>query len=199
MRKTIVAFIFFGIALGTSTTVGAGESSWTVDKDHTRIGFSVKHFGINTVRGSFTEYKAQVAADPSGKLRSVRATVSVKSINTSNAQRDEHLRAPDLFHAVKFPEIKVVADKIAWNGNKFSGTSSMTIKGKTRKVRFSGTLAGTKTVTENGKQMLRAGYRVTAKIDRTQFGISFGGMTEGLGMVGETVTIVLDVEITRPK
>lgn len=186
------------LSISMAAAVHSGEPSWTVDEAHTRVGFSVKHFGINTVNGSFTQFKAQVEADSEGKLRSVRATVAAKSINTGNQKRDEHLRAPDLFDVTRFPEIKVAANQISWKGNQLSGTASMTIKGKTRKVRFTGTLEGTKTVTQNGKQVMRAGYRVRATIDRSQFGITFGGMTEGLGMVGEEVTIVLDVETTRP-
>jgi polyisoprenoid-binding protein YceI len=191
--------LFFALLVMVSPlAVGADSTSWSVDRAHSRVGFSVKHFGINTVHGVFSKYDAEVKADASGKLSAVNATVYVKSINTQNETRDEHLREPELFNVAKFPTIEMKTKSIKWNGNKMSGIAALTIKGKTRSVKFKGARTGTKSVTEKGKKVLRAGYKVSARIDRNQFGIVFGGMTEGLGMVGETVTISLNIETTRP-
>jgi polyisoprenoid-binding protein YceI len=198
MKHNLVVLTYFFIASAMPGLSRAEALSWSVDSAHSRVGFSVTHFGINTVYGSFTKYDAVVIADASGKLGEVTATVHVASINTGNEKRDGHLRAPDLFHVAQYPTIEVTAKKINWSGKKLSGTASMTIKGKSLPVRFTGRLTGTKTVTENGKQVMRAGYVVSAEINRTKFGLDFGGITEALGMVGEAVTITLNIETTRP-
>jgi len=87
---------------------------------------------------------------------------------------------------------------MTWSGQQFKGTASLTIKGTTKKVAFKGKLTGVRTIpSKNGAAEMRAGYRVTASVDRKAFGVTFGGFSEGLSMVGETVDIVLDVELVR--
>jgi polyisoprenoid-binding protein YceI len=185
-------------AVMISLNATAAEATWSVDKAHSRVGFSVKHFGINTVYGTFSKYDAEVVADDKGRVSKVSAKVAAASIDTDIEKRDDHLRSPELFDVAKYPDIRMTTTSIRWNGKKLSGKADLTIKGKTVKVAFSGKLTGTRTVTANGKNELRAGYEVSAKIDRTKFGLDFGGMTEALGMVGDTVTISLNIEIARP-
>ncbi len=192
--------IVLGIAAMLTLAVGiagAGELGWEIDKDHTRVGFSVTHLGINTVRGAFQKFDATVRADDAGKLTSVAADVAVSSVDTGNEKRDTHLRAAEVFDAAKYPKMRLVTKKIAWKGKRFFGTADLTIKGTTRTVKFTGKLTGVKTVTMNGKTTVRAGYTVQAAVNRKQFGIGFGGFSEGLGMVGESVKIDLDVELFR--
>jgi len=184
------------IMLGQSTAF-AGE--WTVDHAHTRVGFSVTHLGINTVQGVFKKFDADVAADGStGKLSAVSATVTVASIDTGVDARDDHLRGPDLFNVKAYPTMRLETTRITWNGNSFSGTAKLTMKDVTKQVRFKGRLVGVKTVTIRGKTEKRAGYRVTASVNREAFGLKFGAFSEGLSLVGETVDITLDAEIVKP-
>lgn len=176
----------------------ADNVTWRVDKAHSRVGFTVKHMGINKVHGVFKRYQATVKADrETGKLSAVNATVDVASIDTETKKRDEHLRAPDLFNVAAFPKMTLKTGAINWQGNSFGGWAKLTIKGKTQSVKYSGKLTGLKQVTEEGRKTLRAGYTVTAKINRKKFGLVFGKMSEGFSMVGETITITLDIETIR--
>ena len=182
-----------------SVTPNARASDWTVDKAHSRIGFSVSHLGINTVHGVFKNFSATVSADDAGKLSSVSAEVSVASVDTGIDGRDDHLRASEVFNVAKYPTMRLETTRIVWNGNRFSGTARLTIKDKTLPIEFKGKLTGTKRVATDGKPVTRAGYSVTATVNRKAFGIGFGGFSEGLGMVGETVNVALDVELVRPE
>jgi polyisoprenoid-binding protein YceI len=191
-----------GFILGVLSLIvfqsNVGAADWRVDSAHTRVGFSVSHLGINTVHGAFKKYSAEIVADDNGKLSSVTAEVSVASVDTGIDGRDDHLRAEDVFNVAKYPKMTLETDSIVWNGNHFTGKAALTIKSTTRTVKFKGKKKGVKTVTAEGKSEKRVGYAVEAVVNRKHFDIAFGGFSEGLGMVGETVKIILDVEVVRP-
>jgi polyisoprenoid-binding protein YceI len=186
------------ISVGFCLNVKAAEPSWTIDKAHSRIGFSVSHMGLSTVDGRFTKYDGTVAADNDGRASAVSAVIQVQSINTDNEDRDNHLRSPELFDVKANPTITMKTETVDWKGDRLSGNAKLTIKGKTREVQYVGGRTGKKVVTDNGKETLRVGYTVSCEIDRSQFGLNFGTAAETFGLVGKTVTITINVEITRP-
>jgi polyisoprenoid-binding protein YceI len=82
----------------------AAPTKWNVDKNHSHVGFKVKHLAITNVKGEFQDFEATIMADAeTGKLESVEAVAKTKSINTDNKDRDEHLRGDDFFAAKKIP------------------------------------------------------------------------------------------------
>ena len=84
----------------TSTIVPTG--TWTVDPAHSKVGFSVKHMGIATVRGVFGEFRAPSRSATRSRRR---GSVTTASVDTNEQQRDDHLRSPDFFHAEEHPEL----------------------------------------------------------------------------------------------
>lgn len=171
---------------------------WELDKTHTTVGFWVKHLGVSKVQGRFTDYEAKIKADPkTGKLEAVEATVKAASVNTGLEPRDNHLRAPDFFDSAKHPTLTLKTKSLKWNGDKFSGTASLTIKGVTKDVPFDGELVGAQLVNFGSGAKMRAGYSVTAQINRQEFGLTFNGLAEGVKMVDDIVRIVLEVEIAH--
>src|SRR4051812_48127133 len=74
----------------------AGAETYTVDKNHSSIGFSVIHLMVSTVRGGFGEYEGTIQFDPKNpEATTAEATIQAASINTLQADRDKHLRSPD--------------------------------------------------------------------------------------------------------
>lgn len=198
MKKAIVymiAVLFAAISL----PLAAAEPIWTIDKAHSKVGFTVSHLGLSSVDGRFSKYDGTVTADGDGRVSAVSAVVQVSSINTGNDDRDTHLRAPDLFDAQKYPTITMKTETVNWSGNNLSGKATLTIKGQALTVRYSGKRTGKKVVTENGKEMVRVGYVVKTKVERSRFGLDFGGASEAFGLVGKTVDITINVEIVRPQ
>ena len=89
---------------------------WTVDTAHSEVGFSVKHMMISKVKGAFTSYEATVEAneeDLQGAL--IDFKIDVASIDTSNTDRDNHLRSADFFDVEQFPYITFKSNKIKKN------------------------------------------------------------------------------------
>lgn len=176
----------------------AATVDWKIDKAHSTIGFSVRHLGIANVRGHFGEFDASIKADSdSGRVSDVEATARSASVNTGIEQRDEHLRSDDFFHAAKFPVLKLKTKTLKWDGNNVSGTAYLTIRGITKAVPFAGELLGTHRVNFETGNEIRAGYQVTTKINRHDFGLKFSKVMEGVAVAGDIVTIQIEVEMYR--
>ncbi len=197
MKKSL-ALAFAAALVTIGLAAGADDSGWQIDKAHSTIGFSVKHLGISKVRGDFGNYSAAVRADDQGRLTSVSATVNANSVNTGIGKRDEHLRQSDFFDSGKYPKVKLKTKSIKWKGDNFTGTADLTIKGKTRSVPFKGELLGIRKANFGGGETLRAGYSVTAKINRKDFDLGFNALAEGVSIVSDIVNIELEIEIARP-
>ncbi len=68
--------------------------TYTLDPAHTRIGFVARHAMVTKVRGAFNEFQGTATLDGANPANSgVQVMINAASIDTRNAQRDEHLRA----------------------------------------------------------------------------------------------------------
>lgn len=201
--KRSLSLLAAGILLASSPLFAEESSSvpWTLDKNHSHVGFSVRHLGISKVRGEFTDFSGTFMADPeTGKLTHVDATVQVDSVDTGIEGRDNHLKAEDFFAADKFPQMRLVTKKIQWRGSDtFVATVDLTIRDQTHPVRFTGEFLGSHMVAfGNGPKHRRAGYSASARIDRKKFGLMFNSLAEGVSVVGDRVQIELEVELSAP-
>ena len=94
-------------------TTPALAASYTIDTSHTRVGFSVTHMTVTTVRGEFGAVSGTVEYDPKNVAATkVNAKVTVTSVDTRDPKRDDHLRSPDFFDASKFPEMTFVSKSV---------------------------------------------------------------------------------------
>ena len=99
-------------AAGVRTTPIVPPGRWVVDLTHSNVGFAVKHMGIATVRGKFTEFEGTLVV--ANELRDSKAfgNVKVASITTADATRDAHLRSPDFFDTDAYPEITFESTRV---------------------------------------------------------------------------------------
>src|SRR5690348_8262130 len=119
-----------------STTVSRSSliptGTWTVDPAHSKVGFGVKHMGIATVRGEFTDFAGTLEIGDDLSSAKVYGTVKTQSVDTNEPQRDEHLRSPDFFDAAQFPELRFESTSTeAPDDEEFRITGKMTIHGVT--------------------------------------------------------------------
>lgn len=195
MRIPLLVTIAFLFSIQTAR---AGEIDWQLDKNHSEIGFWVRHLGLSKVRGRFKEFDAPVikADAKTGKISAVEAIAKTASIDTDNGKRDDHLRSDDFFAAARHPDLRLELESIKWKGDDFTGQVTLTMRGVSKTVPFEGELVGTHEVDFGGRQ-LRAGYQLSAKISRKAFGLRFNKLAEGVAVVGDEVTIQIDVQIWR--
>jgi polyisoprenoid-binding protein YceI len=194
-----IAFLIFGL-LGLLPAQDVSAEEWLIDPNHSAAHFSIEHLGIAMVRGSFADLTGTATIDEkTGKITGLRIVILVKSIDTGVTRRDDHLRSDDFFAAVTFPLMTFTAKEISegkYEAGKIVG--DLSIKGTTREV--IGVLYGpTETITDPWGHM-RKGGRITATIDRTDFGITYNNTLANGGLsIGNTVEIVTDFEIFLPK
>ena len=180
--------------MSTATTTLQG--TWTVDAAHSKVGFAVKHLGIATVRGEFTDFEGtlEIGAEPSSSR--AYGTVNVASINTNEPGRDEHLRSADFFNAEAHPEIKLESTSIEWlDDEELRVTADVTINGITKAEVFHVHVQGTE-IDPWGNE--RLGLEVTGEIARGDYGMKFNQVLgSGNVLVGEKVKLLLDISAVK--
>ena len=167
-------------------------TKWVVDPLHSEIGFKIKHLMITNVSGKFDGFEAEVRTEGEDfATAQIEARIKTASINTNNLQRDEHLRNSDFFEVESHPEILFISTKIEKiDNNNFVLFGDLTLKGITKPVKLDIEYSG---ATKDPWGNQKAGFVVTGKINRNDFGI-----TTMPGIVGDEIQIVLDVELTSP-
>src|SRR5271154_2310713 len=197
MKNSLIAF---GFAIILAATVQAQSTTWQLDPAHSNAQFSVRHLGISNVQGEFTKVTGTVQLDDQDISKSsVTASIDVASIDTRAQGRDSDLKSEHFFDVAKYPTLTFQSTKIWKTGEgtaKMSG--NLTLHGVTKEVTFDVT-GPTKAIEAMGG--MRRGASATTKINRQDFGLKYltGMMPGGDQMIGDTVTITLDVEMVLQK
>ncbi|AMY06355.1 polyisoprenoid-binding protein [Staphylococcus condimenti] len=165
-------------------------TKFTFDPAHSSIEFQVKHLMVSKVKGSFTQFNADLSGDLND-LSSLKgsASIDVKSIDTNQEDRDNHLRTNDFFDADNHPEIKFEIKDVA----KDKVTGDLTIKGVTNEETFDLDFEGVSKNPLNDTNV--AGFTVSGKVDREKYGMSFNQTLETGGvLIGKDVKFEADLE-----
>jgi polyisoprenoid-binding protein YceI len=197
-RSTIVSLLAGSLFVGASATALA--SDWDVDSAHSHVGFAVRHMMVSTVRGTFDKYTGWISLDDNDIAKSkAHFDIDATSIDTGNPKRDEHLRSPDFFDAARFPKITFDSTKVEKRGpSELSLTGNLTIKDITKPVVFS--ISGLSGEVKDPWGSVRRGATAQTKINRKDFGLTWNKALEAGGVVvGDEVTIELEVELTKKK
>ncbi|HEY7630643.1 MAG TPA: YceI family protein [Thermoleophilaceae bacterium] len=178
----------------TATITSIPQGTWTIDPSHSSVEFTVKHMGLATVRGQFTEFEGTIESD--GERASVTGNVDASSVTTHNKQRDEHLATSDFFGVEDHPQISFKAESIELGED---GTvripGEITLKGVTKQIELTGDYAGAGTDPWGNE---RVGLDVSAKIDRRDFGLDWNQPLTGGGLlVSNGVTLLLSASAVK--
>ena len=181
----------------TAIAPSTGTTTWNLDASHSEISFKVKHLMISTTRGHFSDIKATVVVDEAKPQDAkVEVTIATASIDTRAEQRDAHLRSPDFFDAENHPTITFTGKRLEKGGSAdFRFVGDLTIRGVTREVALD--------VTDEGRVQdpwggTRAGFSITGKINRADFGLTWNAALEAGGVVvGDEVKLEAQVEFVK--
>ena len=173
------------------------NQTWALDPTHSELQFKIKHLMISTVSGQFNEFKATVETDNDDFTKAkVHFEATVDSISTNNEQRDAHLKNGDFFDAEKYPVITFDSEKmekISEDEYKLYGT--LTMRGVSKKVILNTEFGG---ITKDPWGNTRTGFSINGKINRHDFGISFGAVSETGGLLlGDEVKINANVQLVK--
>jgi polyisoprenoid-binding protein YceI len=171
--------------------------SWNLDTTHSAAAFGVKHMMISNVKGRFDKFSVDVDIDEAD-LAASRATITidVASVETGEAQRDEHLRSADFFDATNHPQIVFATKRLEPRGDgEFRFIGDLTIRGVTKEVVLEGEVSGPQSDPWGGT---RYGISVEGKLDRREWGLDFNLPLGGGGVVvGNNVKLSFDAELVK--
>jgi len=173
------------------------KTKWILDPTHSELGFKIKHLMITSISGSVKNFEADVEMDEADfSLAQINLTAGMASISTNNEQRDAHLRTSDFFEVEKYPELKFTSTKIEKiDSDRFDLYGELTLKGVTKPVKLNVEHNG---VTKDPWGGERAGFFVTGKINRSDWGVNFNGVLETGGvMLSEEVKINSEIQLVK--
>jgi polyisoprenoid-binding protein YceI len=172
-------------------------TKWVIDPTHSEIGFKIKHLMITNVSGKFETFEAEVQTEGDDfTTAQIEAKIRTASINTNNIQRDEHLRNSDFFEVDKHPEILFSSTKVEKvDEENFVVYGNLSLKGIVKPVKLDVEYSG---ATKDPWGNQKAGFVISGKINRSDFGLNFNAALETGGLVlGEEVKINSEVQLVK--
>ena len=186
------------VIISLTVPIMAAAATWTIDPDHSSIGFKVKHLMVSNVKGTFDKHTGTVDINDKDISKSrVEVVIDTASINTNVAKRDEHLRSADFFDVTKYPTMTFVSKKVAKAAKgKLKVTGDLTLDGVTKEV-----VLDVEPLSKESKDPwgnIRRGTSATTKINRKDFGLTWNKALETGGVVvGDEVFITLEIEMIK--
>ena len=154
-------------------------TKWILDPTHSELGFKIKHLMISNVSGTFTDFRVEMGGDDFESAQ-IHVQVNMASIGTNNLQRDEHLRTSDFFDVKKYPEMLFESTGVKKiDQENYNVYGNLTMKGITKPVQLNVEYSG---VTKDPWGGERAGFTVTGKIKRSEWGVNFNALLETGGV-----------------
>ena len=173
------------------------KTKWTIDPMHSEINFKIRHLVISNVSGSFEKFSAEVETDGENfENASVHFSADVNSINTGTEQRDGHLKSADFFDVATYPAIDFVSSSFKKTGDEtFKLNGNLTMRGVTKPVELDVEFGG---IGKDGYGNIKAGFEVTGKISRKDFGLTWNMATEAGGLtLGDDVKLSANVQFAK--
>jgi len=179
-----------------TTVIEDIAGDYTLDVSHSRLGFSARHAMVTTVRGAFKDFTGTAHVDTANPAGSkVELAIRADSIDTGVADRDAHLRSEDFFDAQTYPEITFVSTNVERDGNDWTITGDLAIKGVTKPVTLEFESTGS---ARDPFGNMRIGFGGTATITRKDWGLSWNAALETGGfLVSDKIKLDFDISAIR--
>jgi len=174
----------------------ATSTKWVLDPMHSEVQFKVKHLVISTVTGSFKTFEGSLTTENEDFSNAeVEFSLDVNSIDTNQEQRDGHLKSAEFFDADTFPKISFKSTSFTNDGDDYKLNGDLTIKDVTKPVTLDVEHGG---VAGDFYGNTKAGFEVTGKINRKDFGLVWDGVTEaGSVVLGSDIKLIINVQFAK--
>jgi polyisoprenoid-binding protein YceI len=172
-------------------------TKWVIDPMHSEVQFKVKHLVISTVTGFFKSFEGSLETENEDfEGANISFSLDIDSIDTNQSQRDAHLKAADFFDAEKYPKITFKSTSFKKTGDdEFKLDGELTVKGNAKPVTLAVEFGGS---TADFYGNIKAGFEVTGKISRKEFGLTWDGVTEaGSVVLGDDIKLLINVQFAK--
>ena len=172
-------------------------TKWSIDPTHSEIGFKVKHMMFTNVSGNFEKFDASIETE-GDDFTTAKFDFSgeIDSINTGNADRDNHLRSADFFDAEQFPTLTFKSTSFEKESESdYKLTGDLTLHGVTKSVKLDVEFGG---LAKDPWGNTKTGLSATGKINRKDWGLNWNSALETGGvLVGEEVKLNIELQFIQ--
>ena len=172
-------------------------TTWGIDPTHSEVGFKVKHMMFTNVSGKFEQFSGAIETEGDDfTTAKVDFKATIDSINTSNADRDNHLKSPDFFDSAQFPEMTFTADSMERRSDdEYKLTGDLTIRDITKKVTLDAEFGG---IGKDPWGNEKAGFSINGKFNRKDFGLTWNAALETGGvLVSDEVRVGIELQLVK--
>jgi polyisoprenoid-binding protein YceI len=175
----------------------ATATKWAIDPMHSEVQFKVKHLVISTVTGFFKSFNGELdTVNDDFEDSEISFALDIDSIDTNQSQRDEHLKSAEFFDAAQYPQISFKSTSFKkTDDDEFELVGDLTIKGITKSVKLAAEYGGS---TNDFYGNTKAGFEVSGKINRKDFGLVYDPVTEaGSVVLGEDIKLLINLQLAK--
>lgn len=171
------------------------KTTWAIDTMHSEVQFKAKHLVISTVTGKFKSFEGSLETETEDfDGADASFSVDVDSIDTNVADRDAHLKSDDFFNAEKYPKLTFTGT-LNKTDDGYKLTGPLTIRDVTKEVTLDVDFGGTMV---DGYGQTKAGFEISGKVNRKEFGLTWSMVTEAGGVVvGDDIKLDLNIQLTK--
>ncbi len=179
-----------GLGVCAAGSPARAADNYTYDNVHSSVSFKARHLDISWIHGRFNDVSGKFSLDRTDPTRSsFERSIKADSVDTANAQRDEHLRQPDYFDTKQYPTIDFKSTSVKVIRGGYEVTGDFTMHGTTKKITFA--VQGGKEIEWMGTK--RTGFATEFTVKRSDFGFD----KKNIGAIGDEVLVFIDFEGTR--
>jgi polyisoprenoid-binding protein YceI len=174
-------------------------NKWAIDPAHSEIHFKVKHLVISTVSGSFDKFEGELLNSKDDFSDAVITfSADVDSVNTNQLDRDGHLKSADFFDAQNHPKLTFKSSSLAKKSDSgYVLKGDITIRGTSKPIELAVEYGGT---VQDPWGNTKAGFEITGKLNRKDFGLNWSAVTEAGGIVvADEIKLQLNIELVLVK
>ena len=173
----------------------AAKTTWVIDPGHSEVQFKVKHLAIANVSGTFKAFNGNAVSDgDSFDNAAIHFVLDTSSLDTNNSERDKHLKSELFLNAGKFPEIGF-SGLLKKENSGYLLEGYLTILQTKKPVSFEVEHTG---IGKGRNNDTRAGFELSGKIYRKDFGLNFQLLNEaGDLVVGNDIKLHCDIELIK--
>src|SRR5579871_4919668 len=180
------------VAMGTPMAV-AQTSTWTPDKAHSEVDFSILHMSLSKVHGRFGNLGGQIVWNDSDVTKStVNMTIDVNTVDTGVAPRDTDLKSAGMFDVAQFPTATFQSTSVAKSGNGLTVNGNLTLHGVTKPVTLQ--VEGPTGPAQGMGGKMHAGFSATTTISGKDFNL---GTKYPAAVLGDDVQLNIELDVVK--
>jgi len=176
--------------------IASHAAQYSVDLGHSTVGFAVKHLGVGTTRGGFTNYTGMIQFNPDDYSSfNAELIIQATSIDTNLEGRDNHLRSADFFDVENYPTMVFKSGRLEKRGEGTVIVGDLTMKGVTKTLTIPVTVSGP-VQSPSGDTVI--GIAGQTQLNRQEFNITWSKNLDNGGLVvDDMVNVIIEIEAKK--